>query len=1008
MHSTHFLCCLQVSVLYVGFDMSSSREYLDMDTAKSGSTITFRGNAGFFISRAKAVLGLIFIAGALVAVGLLVYYLAPCGHKESAIAQSLEAGSSSNATQAAEDDHQVSPKKKTLEEVLLPRSLTPIHYDVELRPFLPPGNFTIAGKLNLTVHVVSTTRNITVHVLNVTVYEETARVVGGIDGKRVDIEGFYPNPDVQMLTIRTKTDLVAGQTYNVSFSFQSLVTDGLAGFYRSFYEENGEKKWMAVTQFQPTDARRAFPCMDEPALKATFAITLVRPTNMTSLSNMPILTTNHRDDWAADVYQTTVNMSTYLLAFAVSDFAHLKSNDTDVEFKVWTRPAAIHQGEYALEIGPKILDFYANYFNVSFPLPKMDFIALTDFQAGAMENWGLITYRETAMLLDNELSTPANKQRVATVVAHELAHQWFGNLVTPAWWDDLWLNEGFASYVELIGSDHVEPTWKMLDQAVILDVQEAMDLDGLANSHPVSVPVKDPNEINEIFDKISYSKGASIIRMMIFFLGEPTFRKGMESYLKTLKFSNAVQDDLWHHLTMASNVSGSNINVKEVMDTWTLQMGYPLINLHRDYTKQVAHLMQKRFLLVPASAQQQETDKTKYKWHVPITYTSQDKLDFNNTTPRLWLRPDQVGHVELVASDGVPPETDWMIINIRETGYYRVNYDSKNWKMLIRQLGENHAAIHETNRAQLLDDAFDLARAGILEYGVALNLTAYLEKETDYIPWVAAIDSLAYLDLMLRSTEAYGKWTSFMRRLVTPAYEAIGFQDSPDSPHLERLNRVNLIAYACKFGHKGCISESLSLYQKWMADPQNAKISPSMKGVVSCNAIRYGSREEWDFAWKQYLESNVASDKNTMLAAMACSREPWILARYLNWSMDVEMGIRQQDASTVFRTVAANPIGRYIAFDFFRDKWADIKKMYGTGFFALSNMMKAVAQPLNSHFDVEQFVDFGRKHSGEFGSATRTYQQALEETKGNAAWIDQHYSTVSRWLDIVDGFKGSP
>nr|XP_053644189.1 aminopeptidase N-like [Cherax quadricarinatus] len=604
------------------------------------------------------------------------------------------------------------PSKEKI-NVRLPRALKPLHYMVKLQPFIN-GNFSIMGYVEVEMEVVEPTSNITLHINDIITNNETIKLTPSDDrtGPGIRIVRHLCDKEREFYIAKLNEELKPGKKYVLSMEFVGYLNDDLVGFYRSSYtDEQGNEKWIAVTQFQPTDARRAFPCFDEPALKATYEIFLARESSMSSLSNMPKFETipiEGQDGWVWDHFNTSVPMSTYLVAFVISDFASMESNDNDhVLFRVTTRKSAIDQADYALMTGQKILPHFEDYFNVSFPLPKQDMIAIPDFWAGGMENWGLIIYREEIMLYDPEESSARQKQWVAGVVSHELAHQWFGNLVTLDWWTDLWLNEGFASFVNYIGVDHAEPTWNIMDQFITKDFQRVLPLDCQESSHPISIPVEHPDEINEIFDLISYRKGASLIRMMNFFLTEKTLRKGLSNYLNGLKYKSAEQDDLWHYLTEAAHEDAalpSGMTVKKVMDTWTLQMGYPVIKVVRSSDGTSATLTQERFLLVK---NENSSDTHDYKWWVPLTYTSQDNTNFNNTQTQVWMKDS-----EAKITVSLPRKDQWVIFNVQETGYYKVNYDDDNWNLLIQQLNNDHKVIHLINRAQIIDDAMDLAQAG--------------------------------------------------------------------------------------------------------------------------------------------------------------------------------------------------------------------------------------------------------------------------------------------------------
>ena len=963
-------------------------------------TTTFGRKRGCTLSPCGGLLlGAAFLIS-LVMTGLLVYHFAPC-LEEKLVKSCIELKNSGFESRGMFPT-ELSSKKKL--DVRLPRAVVPDSYELKLIPFIWEGNFTFNGEVKILVNVTEDTKNVTLHAVDMVIDESFTTIrehSGANNTKAIGIVGQKNDTERQFHVIKTSDTLKRGMQYVVHLKFVGHLNDYMQGFYRSSYTVESQTRWIAATQFQPTDARRAFPCFDEPALKARFQISVARPRNMTSISNMPRkgepMPVPGLPSYMWDHYERSVPMSTYLVAFIVSDFEVLKSESGD--FRVWARRDAIEQARYCLKIGPKILEYYEDYFKIKFPLPKIDNVALPDFAAGAMENWGLITYRETAMLYQDGVSTSSNQERVATVVSHELAHQWFGNLVTPSWWTDLWLNEGFASYVEYIGMNAVEPTWKVLEQFVVHDLQNVFGLDALQSSHPISIEVGHPDEISEIFDKISYGKGATIIRMMDHFLTTNVFKQGLTNYLNGKAYQSAEQNDLWNALTKQAHkdkVLDRGVTIKEIMDTWTLQSGFPIVTVTRNYKNGSVTLTQERFLLRNGTIT--TTSATEPLWWIPITYTTERQLDFNTTKPSQWIKAVK----SMTLSNLNLSPTEWVIFNIQETGYYRVNYDRLNWQMIINQLNkESFTNISTINRAQLIDDALNLARAGKLDYTTALDVTSYLAHETEYLPWKAAFTAMHYLDDMLFKMPGYDKFRLYVLKLLDNVYKQVGFKDNPGDPQLTVFTRIDVLTWACNFGHDDCVQNARNQFHNWRNTPnpnQNNPISPNLKTVVYCTAIRVGGQVEWDFAWQMYLETNVGSEKDLLLHALGCTRETWLLSRYLDWAITENSGIRKQDIGRIFNSVASNSVGQRLAFNFFRNKWSRLREYVGSSLLAVNNIVKAATRSMNSMYELKDLLRFTTEHKDELGSVTRTMQQAIEQSEANIRWVDTNHVTIHDWL----------
>uniref|UniRef100_A0A182SPU1 Aminopeptidase n=1 Tax=Anopheles maculatus TaxID=74869 RepID=A0A182SPU1_9DIPT len=907
----------------------------------------------------------------------------------------------------------------------LPKSISPEHYNLRVYTHLgDEQGFVFHGHVTIRFICHEDADSVVLHSKNLTLLEqqillrEVNKDTPQKSSPEIDVKSVEYVTQHDYAVFHVSTPLKKGARYELTIPFESNLGTGLLGYYRSSYldKRTKQKVWLAVTQFEPTYARQAFPCFDEPEMKATFDISLAHHERYVALSNMPVNRTVPVDNmpgWVLDEFNTTVPMSTYLVAYTVNDFEYREATTSepgDVVFKIWARRDAIDQVDYARDIGPRVTRFYEDYFHQKFPLPKIDMIAIPDFASGAMENWGLITYRETALLYHPNISTASNKHRVASVIAHELAHQWFGNLVTMRWWTDLWLNEGFATYVASLGVDYLHPEWFSLEEESISNTLDIFKFDSLLSSHPISVEIGHPNQISQIFDAISYEKGSIVIRMMHLFLSEETFRDGVSRYLQRHAYGNAEQDNLWEALTEEAHANGvlpDFIDVKKVMDSWTLQTGYPIISVTRNYGANSANITQTRFVSSEVPADQNVTD---YCWWIPLTYTTAKEPDFNDTLPKGWMEcsnaKDNEKQVKLL--DDLPDSEHWVIFNIQLAGLYKVKYDKTNYRLIIAQLnGPNYDAIGLLNRAQLIDDAMDLAWTGQQNYGIAFAMINYLRQEAEYIPWKSALTNLNSLNRILKRTPLYDIFKSYVQYILEPIYERLEVfnMTRKSSDRLDAIKQLTLIAsWACRFEVGDCVNRSVELFARWMNESNpdaNNPVPIDLRPVVYCNAIRQGNDTQWNFLWRRYLQSNVGAEKIMIIGSLSCTRQLWLVERFLQWSLNSTSGVRKQDATILFSSVSRNDAGFNAAKSFFLTRADEIYDYLSPDTSRLSRYIKPLAEQMFSIKEVQELNELIQKKTTLFEKANQGVKQALETAQTNSKWAATNIHKMERLLPVL-------
>ncbi|XP_073716460.1 endoplasmic reticulum aminopeptidase 1b [Misgurnus anguillicaudatus] len=884
----------------------------------------------------------------------------------------------------------------------LPDTVSPHHYNLLIHPNLTSLDFT--GLVHIQIKVHQDTKTIILHSKDIQILN--ARL---IDPERRQVQPLkvLEYPSYQQIALISHVLLKKDFGYEIQLKFAANLSESFHGFYKSTYRTSkGEVRVLASTQFEPTSARAAFPCFDEPAFKANFSVQIRREAKHISLSNMPKLRTLELPGGLfEDQFEESVKMSTYLVAFIVSDFLSIsKTSLHGVQISVYAVPEKIDQAEFALDAAVRLLDFYEDYFDIHYPLPKQDLAAIPDFQSGAMENWGLTTYRESALLFDPQKSSASDKLGITMVIAHELAHQWFGNLVTMQWWNDLWLNEGFAKFMEFVSVNITNPELEVEDY-FMAKCFEAMEVDALSSSHPVSTPVENPAQIQEMFDDVSYDKGACILNMLREFLTPEAFKAGIVRYLKRYSYSNTVNSDLWESLTNVCDSDGlddtrlkgdescrrsgsssaaskwqseDELNVKEMMETWTLQEGFPIITV--DVRGREVRLSQERYLKSDDHSQ-----TSGFIWHVPLTYISSD-----STAVQRFLLKTKTDVLYL------PEEVDWIKFNVDMSGYYIVHYEGSGWDDLIRLLKHDHTTLSSNDRASLINSAFQLVSVGKLPLDKALDLTLYLSKETEIMPVTQGFSELVPLYKLMEKREMVdleNQMKGYILQLFRNLIDQQSWTD--DGSVSQRMLRSYLLLFACVRGHPPCVSTATQLFNQWRESDGNM----SLPNDVTMAVFSVGARTEegWDFLFEKYKESMYISMKSRIKMALTTSP----LDHKLKWMMEQSLVgelLKTQDLPYVVTSVSKNPKAFKHAWDFVQANWDSLIKKFDLGSHSIAHIVVGVTNQYSTREMLAEVRGFFGSLRAEMGAELRCIQQAVENIEENIRWMDKNLPLLQSWL----------
>ncbi|CAG9853689.1 unnamed protein product [Phyllotreta striolata] len=1017
--------------------------------------LKYSRNGGCFVTTKKAIAFVIFALASLLVVVLLMYYYGPSKTTEKIIKESNDIEKLINDTINEE---------QTKEPLRIPKSLIPYHYRLWIHPILDEdndNNFTFTGHVVIQINCTENTNKIILHYDDLIISESDITVyIPNVappedepegeehDISRRDIPEDADETEEKMetttvvtteaaettteneITTMTESDegvtervvykpekillrvvmvekddvnfklkismadvLESGKTYFVDIKFSGVILENLIGLYKTSYVDlSGNTRWLATTHFQPIYARRVFPCFDEPFFKAPFEISVARRTNMTVLSNMPLKSTEpmkNNSGWVWDHFQTTPPMSTYIVAFTISDMKSISANKLlGPAIKIWAPEGDLPQAQYALDVTMELLPFMEEYFDTQYPLPKLDLIAIPNFGKSAMENWGIISFKKSSMLFDPSSTSIKTRSFILAKIAHELVHQWFGNLVTMEWWSDLWLNEGLGTFLSEVAIVKLRPKWHAYSSIKVRDTYNTLYADSLKSAKSIQGEVTTSAQIEPIFDSLIYQKGSSLLKMLNSTLSQDVFKKGLQSFVKKFAYQCATQDDLWELYTAtAQNQSliPNSVTVKDLMNSWSTQSGYPLITINRDYNTGIANINQTKMT--------ESTNQTSEElWHVPITYITKDEENIKE----IWL--ERTRETTLNLSD--MGNKSWILANIEETGFYRVNYDVANWKLLIYQLRTSSHQIPVATRGQLIDDAFALANTGYINYTIAFDLVKYLYiTEPNYIPWYAALKNMEELREITSNYEYSGLYDSFLLKLVKPMFNELQTETRVYDTQNEKLLRLHIVQSACRLRYGKCISWARSEYFKWMQTAEPDLINPILvdyRFIVQCTAIRSGGLYEWDFLWNRTLSPSIAPvDLQTAYMSLGCTYDPWLINRYLEYSL---VGNVSLDNVPIVWESISHTVGIRTGFQFLRLNWDRIYKSYEEVFLVFNTIFHDFLSQFSTEVDLEDLTTFYKLHQADLKTISGVLQNTVDRIKARINWKTKHLDSVVSWL----------
>ena len=839
----------------------------------------------------------------------------------------------------------------------LPEVAAPENYKLTFTPDLDKATFE--ADETISIRVLKPTSEITLNAVEIEFHEVTITSGGNTQKARVT-----PDKAKEMVVLAVEKPLPAGAAI-VHITYTGILNSEMRGLYLG-KDDQGRK--YAASQFEATDARRAFPSFDEPAYKATFDITAVADKGMVAISNQKIVSDTPGPGEKHTVrFATTVKLSSYLAALVVGNFEYIEGEADGIPIRVYSTPGKKEMGKFALESAEHVLSYYDKYFNIKYPYGKLDLVGLPDFSAGAMENAGCITFREVLLQIDEKQGSVDLKKTIASVIAHEMAHQWFGDLVTMQWWDDIWLNEGFATWMSSKPVQAWKPEWNFnLDD--VSGTGGTLNTDSLANTRPIHQAAETPGQIIELFDGIAYGKAASVLRMLESYLGEQTFRAGVNAYIEKHQYANATADDFW-----GAQAQTSKKPVDQIMPTFVKQAGAPFINVKSQCSGNTTTVtLDQRRYYYDREKLQAPNDEL---WQIPMCMKSSTGAQ----KCEVLTRKEQ--------TVTLPGCSTWVLANAGATGYYRAGYQPDAVRALA---GDAESKLSPAERIALQSDIWASVRVGREPVGDYLAFAQGLGSDRNRAVLEDVLGRLNFVGQYLVTDSDRESYRAWLRQYLTPILKDVGWEPKPGESDEQRTLRArvfNSLGYDAR--DPEVLAQARKLAEKALDDP--ASVDREMAGGALTLAALNGDQAFYDRLMTAIKNPKSPEEYYMYLFTLPQFTDPKLLQRTLDYAISPD--VRSQDALGVVTSVMANPQGEKQAWDFVLAHWDAVQKVGGP--FASAQVVGSTGSFCDAHMR-DQVVDFYAAHKIE--AAERTYRQAIERINNCVDLKSQQEPQLASWL----------